>query len=155
MTIEENLIWDIAWKYHRTTGIDINDLFSEGKLGYVKAHIQFEENRKAKFTTYAYKAIENHLIKYVKDQMLWNKNTVIDTEYIDKILSEDLSTKFLEKLEGALSTDARKIINIILDTQEAQCTRQQLRKFLNSQGISYNIIQKCFVEIKNMFKNRP
>lgn len=48
-------------------GIDMDDLFSEGTLGLLKAYDQFDSDlQKAKFSTYAFKCIRGYILRYLE-----------------------------------------------------------------------------------------
>lgn len=63
------LIHDIVNRFRHLEkyGIDMDDLFSEGTLGLLKAYEQFDpELQKAKFSTYAFKCIRGYILRYLE-----------------------------------------------------------------------------------------
>ena len=62
-----NLIRKIAWSFHKTTGIDWDDLFSEAVEGYFNAMKHYDP-KKAKITTFITIYMTNHLLNYIKKQ---------------------------------------------------------------------------------------
>lgn len=57
----------IAQSYHKSTGLEFDDLYSEGLLGYC-LHAHKYNPEKSKLTTFFYHIINNHLKDYVKKQ---------------------------------------------------------------------------------------
>lgn len=84
------------------------DLIQEGMVGLLKAINGFDENRKIKFTTYAYKIIYNTMLNYIiRKEQKHNLHCVP----IDNI-ENDLTDDFIEKNELILDLDIiEKFIN--------------------------------------------
>ena len=62
-----NLVHKLAWKYSRTSGVDLVDLVAEGYHALCYADSKYDDGRnQAKFSTYAYTAIQSRLINLVK-----------------------------------------------------------------------------------------
>lgn len=62
--MEYNLIYNRAWSFHRTTGIELEELIAEATLAYLIAKQNYDKNKGASFITYAYKCINSALIEY-------------------------------------------------------------------------------------------
>lgn len=85
-----------------------DDLIQEGMVGLLKAINGFDENRKTKFTTYAYKVIYNTMLKYIinKEQKHYLHCLSIDD------VENDLVDEVEEKNEATLDLDIiEKYIN--------------------------------------------
>ncbi|MCQ2381992.1 MAG: sigma-70 family RNA polymerase sigma factor [Clostridia bacterium] len=59
----------VLLRKYQITGIDEDDLFQEGVLGYIKAKMTYQEQGKAKFETYASIVIRNHVLDYIRKQI--------------------------------------------------------------------------------------
>lgn len=57
-------LWDIAWKFHKHNGHDVEDLFSEACLKYCLCRNNWQGQR-GKFSTFLYTVVTNHLRDYV------------------------------------------------------------------------------------------
>lgn len=60
-----NLIRSIAWNFHRTTGIQWQELFSEACLAYCES-LQSHNPKKGAVTTLVYTSMKNALINFCK-----------------------------------------------------------------------------------------
>lgn len=64
-TLQTKLVARIAWRFHRLTGEDFDDLFQEGCLAYIKASYSPNyDPARTKFITFAYRQVVGHLRKY-------------------------------------------------------------------------------------------
>lgn len=61
---EFNIIGKIAKSFHKTTGLDYDDLYSEGLLAYCLCAHKYEKKYGAK-NTFLYHVINNHLKNYI------------------------------------------------------------------------------------------
>lgn len=61
----KNIIYKIAGKY--SYYYDIDDLFQVGVIGIIKASKNYNENSKAKFSTYAYSYILGEILEFIKN----------------------------------------------------------------------------------------
>lgn len=104
-----NLIRQIAWSFHKTTGLDVEELISEGILAYYTCLSEFDESKGVKLTTFAYKVIQSALLNYCSRE---KKHHYIDLEGID-IAGNERSDFCLDTLfpEGS----PRKLIDIVLE----------------------------------------
>ena len=62
-----NLIRKIAWSFHRSTGLEWDDLFQEAAVAYYESLESYDESR-GKITTHAWNCISNRLKNYLKEQ---------------------------------------------------------------------------------------
>lgn len=64
------LVYSIAHKYRATANriFELEDLVQVGYIGLMKAADRFEKNGEAKFTTFAYSAIEGEIRNYLRDK---------------------------------------------------------------------------------------
>ncbi len=92
------LVAHIAKKYYSSTG-DSDDLISIGTLGLIKATDTFRQNKKARFSTYAARCIENEILMELRSGKRRRSdvsvNEPLETDksgnelYISDILSSD------------------------------------------------------------------
>ena len=70
MNHEDNLpmVRKLAWHFHSLTGLDFEDLESRAMYEYARAVHKYDENRAAKFTTFAWAVIRNNLLTYCAKQ---------------------------------------------------------------------------------------
>ena len=101
-----NLVRKITWSFHKTTGLDWDDLFQEGYLAYQYALGKYDPE-KGKLSTFLWIHINNHLITYCKKHRDANM-IFIDFNELTK-LSES-PEYFKEKL----SKDAQEIAELAL-----------------------------------------
>jgi RNA polymerase sigma factor (sigma-70 family) len=119
-----NLIRKIAWSFHKSTGIDWDDLFSEAVDCYFKA-LEHYDPKKSAITTFMYQYITNGLINYVNKQKEINEPlTSIDVEDFYYLPFHN-PTPFWE----SLTKDAQRIAELIykysqyfvcLDSEQAE-----------------------------------
>ena len=104
----ENLIRKIAWSFHRSTGIDFDDLFQEAFIAYTKAMESYNP-KKGKISTYVWFCISSHLKNYINE----NKKQAgfcTSMEEVNLNHKSDIQTiPFWEKL----NQEAIEITNII------------------------------------------
>lgn len=81
MEIQTDLINERAWSFHRTTGIEFEELQAQAALAYLEASAVFDDNKGAKLTTFAYRAVTNNLIDFCRDY----KQTDIKIDYNDNL----------------------------------------------------------------------
>ena len=67
-----NLIRKIAWSFHKSTGLDWDDLFQEAALAYLEA-LQSYDKRKGKLSTHAWHCIVSRLKNYWKKEREWQE----------------------------------------------------------------------------------
>ena len=70
-----NLIRKIAWSFHKSTGLDWDDLFQEAALAYLEA-LQSYDKRKGKLSTHAWHCIVSRLKNYWKKEREWQEPLV-------------------------------------------------------------------------------
>ena len=108
-----NLIRYIAWSFHRTTGIDWEELFGEACLAYCEA-LQSYQPKKSEESTWIFNCVENKLINFCK--MEWkHKNPVGIEGWIETTIPIPDYEFFEDRFsELNLSEDVKWIIRMIL-----------------------------------------
>lgn len=72
-----NLVRKIAWSFHKTTGIEWDELFSQASLAYLEG-MKFYKPEKGAQTTWAYQWITGELINFCKREKRFRNPTGID-----------------------------------------------------------------------------
>lgn len=127
-----NFIRKIAWSFHRSTGLDWDDLFQEAALAYYKALDTYDPSR-GKITTYMWWVIISHLKNYLQEQSKWNGNILsVDEVDIDKPVEH---TPMFEKL----TNDAQQIANVVLQSPRTFAHMQPVKAH---QRIAQKMIQR-------------
>ena len=132
--IEHNLrlVVYIAKKFDNT-GVGVEDLFSIGTIGLIKAINTFNSGKNIKLATYASRCIENEILMYLRrnsklrmevsiDEPLnvdWDGNELLlsdilgtDEDIIYRDLENEVERKLLRKALGKLSRRERMIIEL-------------------------------------------
>lgn len=150
MTEHIDLIRKLAWKFHNSTGIDWQELFSEATLGYCIALKSYKAD-KGKFSTYLYSCVRNQLIAFVYKEQKNNKFfSVEDFEF------PRTQTVFFE-LYDSLSREAKMIANIILKSPHKYLSlspskaRRKVEKDLIRRGWGSEVRQKGLEDLKETF----
>ena len=81
-----NLIRKIAWSFHRTTGIEWKELFSQACLAYLEAMRSYDSCKGAK-TTWAFHGIQNNMINFCKRERR-DKNPKGIERWFDDLMHE-------------------------------------------------------------------
>lgn len=104
-----NLVRSLAWSFHRSTGIDWKELFSEATMAYFVG-IQYHDPKKGAETTWIYQWIRGELINFCKREKRFKNPTGIDDWYTTS--TEDFKEIFL--ITPTLSPDTKEIIQMVL-----------------------------------------
>ena len=143
-----NLIRKVAWSFHKNTGIEFEELFSEAALAYVEA-LQTYNPHKAKHSTWMVHNMRNHLITFCAKE---KKQTHETLQNFAGRENQERDYSFREMLNG-LPQDMRLICKIIFDAPEeilaesAKAARGNLVNKLREQQWSWPRIWKS---IRNM-----
>ena len=63
-----NLIRKIAWDFAKKSQVEFDELFSEAALAYSEALLKYDPEKGAKFSTFNYQCMRNHLINVCKER---------------------------------------------------------------------------------------
>jgi len=120
-----NMMYSLALSFHRTTGIDLDELVSEALLAFVESSKTYDEN-KAAFSTHLWRNIKNRLVnlsnkaKKMKKEVPFieddeDDDSMIAVRYglVENFTPEDYLI-FKELIEE-LSPEAREICKAVLD----------------------------------------
>jgi len=154
------LILKIAWGFHKSTGIDIRELFNEAYLGYIKS-LETHDPEKGKLSTWAVTIMKNHLITYLSATQRYKKCfPSLGEGQLEGIEGNepppDKSLIFKEALQK-MSLDSQSICKLIftspidfLEVGPPKLVRGELYRLLRKQGWSWPRIWSSFNEIKQI-----
>jgi len=105
-----NLIRKLAWSFHKSTGLDWDELFSEACWLYLKAKDTYDPKR-GEFTKHAYMIVQSELIDYLRDHKRRNElfKSIDDIPGFNRV-NPPSYLSFWE----SLSKDAQEMADIIL-----------------------------------------
>lgn len=105
-----NLVRSIAWSFHRTTGIEWAELFSQASLAYVEGMRSWKGEKGAE-TTWAYQWITGELINFCKREKRFRNPTGIDDWFSSP------ANEFKEVFETRTNCkpDTKEIIKMVLE----------------------------------------
>ena len=151
------LIRKIAWSFHKTTGLEWEELFAEASLYYCRALTTYDPTRGQKLTTYVWRSISCELINYIK------KNQKISDNYssleIEKLWNRPWETTPFKtsSVFEALTKEAQEIVALILALPErfSEDTPKQAQKhivnILKERGWKKDKIEAAMKNIKIAF----
>lgn len=140
------LIREIAWSFHKTTGIDWGDLFQEAALAYLEAYPKYDST-KGKVTTYMWHVMNSRLVDFIRKERtqtgLWDDITNVNPSYqfhtiwstIPMYLSKEFEIIFenIHKVDCSTTRDE---------------TERVIRKILLDNGVEIERIDKVCKEIR-------
>ena len=144
------LIRKIAWSYHKTTGVEYKELFSEASLGYCEALRLYDPTKNIKLNTYAWRTMTHQLNHFLwqngKDPLRVNKITSYPNSKGSSMYDELEQLSFnspdsLVSLQPEAFSDfykelpilCKELVNIIFDTYEEMpegLSAKQMRGFI-------------------------
>lgn len=159
--MEMNLVYHRAWSFHKTTGIDLQDLISEASLAYVEAERTWDEDEAVKFTTYAYGVINAALIKYCKQIHKWK--IINGNPKLNWVLqsSDRLATTEVDLSGFKIRT--KELIEIVIEespnfdffNMPPMKSRRYIIDLLREKGWSWPQIWDTFKDIKKILRRTP
>ena len=149
--LNHNLIRSIAWSFHRTTGIELEELISEATIAYLEALKTYRKSKKTKLSTWAYLIMRNHLIAFYKKSLQPREWELLPETPPDPFHSYSVKEQ-LEQMGGC----AKQICEMIFKAPEEflchppKMARGKIRQKLRKQGWSYPNIWAGIREVKEM-----
>jgi len=162
--MELKLVYERAWAFHNTTGINFDDLVDEATMAYVEGMCVFDNSYGVKETTFVYKIITNKLIDYCRRMKL---EKTIHFDNIAEAAEFSFEPNFDRVLDKKPILDAfqphiRELIQIILDNAELfnneskrNRNRGVLKEILRQKGWEHSKIQLSFMQIKSILRKVP
>lgn len=135
-----NLIYKIAWSFHNTTGIDIQELISEATLAYLKSFKKYNKN-KGKFSVFIWRCMESALVNFCKQENKYHQ-FITELNGYDKGYNPFLP---FEEIEELFPQEIKETIQLILDYSDEldhrpKFARGQIVKILRNQGYKWEKI---------------
>ena len=146
----------IAWSFHRTTGIEWEELYSEAVIAYLEA-ISIFDPAKGKLTTLTYEQIRNRLCTFCRKQNAL-ESRLAKGEPIPQTHSQDHASVFRtavfhEMMDGSDST--KKIFELIMKNPHKYMKwggRGEIKKQLRKLGWTWREIWAGISEMKEALK---
>ncbi len=146
----EKMIHSKARFYSKKYSIDYTDCFSESCLVFVEACYTYNE-KKATFSTYLYRLLDNKLNLYCKKIYIATKSTDIFTNNTIQYFDSTLDKIFVNESISTLSELSQKIIKwIFYNKKEKKITKEKIENAFSNKGVPYWKIRKSFKEIKEI-----
>jgi RNA polymerase sigma factor (sigma-70 family) len=150
----EPMLHKLAWSFHNTTGVDVDELFSEANIAFLKAYRTWKPE-KGKLGLRVWVMTQNHLRSYLKKH---GTKPLPVYEFVEEEMEDPQNE--MESREGfsdilsRLSSEAQDLVQVILSSPEefmresARATRGSLTRFLRTEGWPVERIARCFREVK-------
>ncbi len=151
----EKMLHKIAWSYHRTTGLEVDDLKSEANVAFLQACETYDA-KKAKVSTWIWKCVVQHLNAYIKPkgvQFCYFDENIPDPRNIAEERED------FQAVIESMSKEAQQIVQIVLEapaeffTLSSRFARGILFRKLRKMGWTWESIWTSFREIKNVLNN--
>lgn len=159
MEVQMNLIYERAWSFHRTTGIDFDELVGEAMLAYAEAHNDFIEEYGVKETTYAYSVITNRLVSFCSSMQK------IRFDHIEDIGKNfGFEPNFDVRINGLpmdkFPKEVKELMEIVFEysdqlTESSSRNKGFLRRVLRQRGWPFSKIDVSFMMLKNILNQVP
>ncbi len=123
-----NIVLQKAKSFNNLNGLDSEDLYQEGMIGFVSSIYSFDESRGAKFSTYSVVLAVNKMLTAIRDSNNDSSMPMIAYVSLDDSLEllshspspeefaiyRDELAKVMEYIEDNLSKKERKVFKLIL-----------------------------------------
>lgn len=129
-----NLIRKITWSFHRTSGLEWEDLFQEAALAYLEALKRYTPGKVAR-NTYLYHSI-THALKNKLNKMSQRSPLTIPFSLLKKgEMEEEYEPEYLFE---RLTPQAQSIVDIVLEDHDTYCRMNptEARKAILKQALS-------------------
>jgi RNA polymerase sigma factor (sigma-70 family) len=153
----QRLIFARAASFHRTTGVDYDDLVAEGYLTFCLAYRKFNPDRGVRFSTFLYHCLNTRLYNYVRDVYRAKVDTVELHPNIASCTQGELTIKL-----ASLSKEALYAVDVLLygpvkvlqltGTESIVRIRTALKLHLRGQGWKRREIIRVFREIQRIMQ---
>lgn len=157
-----------AYSFHRTTGVPLDELESEGLLCYVLCLASYKSGKGVKFTTYLYSCLNNHLATFCHRwqkqliAMTWDGEIFPDAGYDSgmegiTIYRESLSLLSAEAqgvamvLEKCADEIVKSMRSRVKNPHSPKHLKGTLRRFLGKLGWKESTINRAFSELAEAF----
>lgn len=147
----KKLLQSIAWSFHRTTGIDIDELIGEANIAFVHSFHSYQKNRAEKQSTFIQKTVSNHLTNYINKQARTCKSMEELTDVnMPRTNGIDHALLFRETL-AELSNEAQKIVHFICAVPEPRkVSTGTIKKEMYGYGLTKTAVKKGLSELRTL-----
>lgn len=154
-----NQVNKMAWSFAKSTGVDFDDLKSEGTLALIRAIRRYDPDRELHLSTLVQIAVRNAMISYLSHS---RKHT--PTEAVDVTCRHSSGVQRYEFLDtlSKLGDEAKEVAKIIFEApcevlgiaaDSSPCTvRVAIKNFLFDMGFTRKEINHGINEIKNALR---
>ena len=141
------MFYKLAWSFHRSNGLEFEDLVSEASLLAVEAKMNHDPD-KSSLSTFIYINVTNGLKNYIKKNKPKNN---IGLDYGIQVGREERSINFMMEVDD-LPIKTKQMVKIILKTPEAFLDNSmgKITEYFREAGWKYEDIWKGIREIKQL-----
>jgi len=159
--MQTDLIYNRAWSFHRTTGIELQDLISQATLIYLEAEKEFDPNKGISFVTFVHTCLDQALIDYCEKT---KKLKIIDLKghNLDWLQTTFVETNISFTLNmSRFSGDVKEVVLFVLKQQEdfdlnySRKNRGLIAQRLLEQGWKKPRIWLAFKALHKLLKTIP
>ena len=155
----QKMIYNLAHRFHRTTGIELDELIGCGNLKFMDCQNNYDPML-ASFSTYLTIQIKGMFLEMARKRSNY-PYFVPEVEIVNEPIAEE--TLFFKEIISELSDDAKEVISIVFNTplelvamvldldQPRGLNKSQISKFLRKQGWPFCKIEQTFKEISAIF----
>jgi DNA-directed RNA polymerase specialized sigma24 family protein len=147
-----NLIRKLAWSFHKSTGLDLDDLIQEATVAYFD-RLKYYDESKGKLSTFMWIHIRNQLSTYVKREKEFQHPLVADvTELKGNLIPNVSQAPYWE----GLTNDAQIVARIVLDSSRPYCksrvtAKKRIHNILRNRGWDVEKITLALSDLKQAF----
>lgn len=155
----EKMIYNLAHRFNRTTGIELDELIALGNMKFVDCQKNYDPMLAA-YSTYLTIQIKGMFLEMSRKRNNYPIH-IPDVEIANKPIAEEML--FFKEILRELSDDAKVVIDIVFNTprelvamvldldQPRGLNKSQISKFLRKQGWPFCKIDETFKEISAIF----
>ena len=149
ITDHEDLVANIARKFHESMQFDTDELISYGRSLILKNAAKWDPAR-GKFSTFLYWLLRSAFIDYIKKQ---RKEVFVEIyeDTVEAPASYSPLPTLLQELLDNLSDDARIMVNVVIEspwTENWQNMAERLHKKMSGLGWDLPRFQAAFSEVQ-------
>jgi RNA polymerase sigma factor (sigma-70 family) len=149
-----NLIRKVAWSFHKSTGLEWDDLFQEAAIAYYEALESYDPSR-GKISTYMWWCMISRLKNYRKEQDEY-KCRKYDGEinYLEDVTLTKHPAQIASEFWESLSEEATQIANLIFASSKKfvslpyEQVEERIIHVMTRQGWSIERAQKGIQDLK-------
>ena len=140
----------LALSFHRSTGVDMDELVSVASVALCNAADSFDAARGVKFSTYAYYAIRNDLVDFTRQFREWAYSwREMLSEPEGSCRSADKSVRFREGVHS-LSETALQVCKLVWAGNTS--SQKQLLEEMKLAGVGVRRTKRAFQEIRKFIR---